>query len=282
MLLLLLLLPLRAAAGTAPAVVFVSVLPQKFLVERVAGDRAEVHVMVGPGKSPATYEPTPRQMAKLADARLYFSVGVPFERAWLPKIAAANTGMKVISLYAVHDETKADAEGDDGGHGHRHGDEDPHTWTSPLTAIDMARTIAEALTDADPGGADGYRIRLSELEVELRALDSEIRRIMDPFAGRTFYVFHPSWGAFAETYGREQVAIEQGGGEPGARYLAGIIERAQSEGISVIFTQPQFGSRNAEAVARAIGGRVAVIDPLAENYADGLREAAAAIAGALR
>lgn len=281
MFLLLLALPLRAAAGPEPTVVFVSVLPQKFLVERIAGERAEVHVMVGPGKSPATYEPTPRQMTKLADARLYFSVGVPFERVWLPKIASAGTGMQIRPLGRASDEAEDEA-GTDGGDGHGHGEEDPHIWTNPLAAVDMARSIAETLAGADPGGADGYRMRLSELEVELRALDRDIRRIMAPLAGRAFYVFHPSWGAFAETYGLEQVAIEQGGGEPGARYLAGIIDRARRDGITVIFTQPQFDSRNAATVARALGGRVAVIDPLAENYIDGLRKAAAAIAEALR
>ena len=70
--------------------VFVSTLPQKYFVERVGGERVVVSVMVGPGQSPATYEPTPRQLSHLSKARLYFRIGVAFEDVWMDRISAAN------------------------------------------------------------------------------------------------------------------------------------------------------------------------------------------------
>ena len=70
--------------------VTVSILPEKYFVERVGGDYVNVNVMVGPGDSPHTYEPKPRQLARLAKAALYFGVGMDFERAWLPRFAAAS------------------------------------------------------------------------------------------------------------------------------------------------------------------------------------------------
>lgn len=79
-------------------VVFVSILPQKYFVEQIAGDSVDVEVMVMPGASPATYEPRPRQMAMLAKADAYFAIGVPFERTWLPRIKATNPDLTVVHI----------------------------------------------------------------------------------------------------------------------------------------------------------------------------------------
>lgn len=76
--------------------VFVSIVPQKYFVQQIGKDMVDVKVMVRPGASPHTYEPKPRQMAELADADLYFAIGVQFENVWLRKISAANPGMKVV------------------------------------------------------------------------------------------------------------------------------------------------------------------------------------------
>lgn len=79
-------------------VVFVSILPQKYFVEQIAGDSVDVEVMVMPGASPATYEPRPRQMAMLAKADAYLAIGVPFERTWLPRIKATNPDLRVVHI----------------------------------------------------------------------------------------------------------------------------------------------------------------------------------------
>jgi zinc transport system substrate-binding protein len=82
------------AAGKLP--VFVSIVPQKYFVQQIGKDLVEVQAMVRPGSSPATYEPKPQQMAGLSRAKIYFAIGVPFENAWLEKIADANPNMRVI------------------------------------------------------------------------------------------------------------------------------------------------------------------------------------------
>lgn len=87
-------------AQAAPIPVYVSILPQKYFVERIGGDYVDVSVMVQPGASPATYEPKPSQMARLSNARLYFAIGVPFEAAWLQRIQTANPDMKLIRMDA--------------------------------------------------------------------------------------------------------------------------------------------------------------------------------------
>lgn len=76
--------------------VFVSILPQKFFLDQIGKGNVKVTIMVKPGANPAVYEPKPSQMVELAKTDLYFAIGVPFEKAWLPKIQASNTKMLIV------------------------------------------------------------------------------------------------------------------------------------------------------------------------------------------
>ena len=87
-------LEIGIAADRIP--VFVSIVPQKYLVQQIGKDLVDVQAMVQPGANPATYEPKPKQMVELSKAKIYFAIGVPFENAWLEKIVAANPKMTVV------------------------------------------------------------------------------------------------------------------------------------------------------------------------------------------
>jgi zinc transport system substrate-binding protein len=264
------LFPASSAAETMQ--VFVSVLPQKYFAERVGAERVSVSVMVGPGQSPATYEPTPKQMARLEDALLYFRIGVPFEEVWMDRVAEANPGMKIVDTgEQVTARPPNDPE-----------EIDPHIWTGPLLADHIARTMKDAFAAADPDHRVEYEQNYRLLAVDLRQLDTDIRAILGPLERRSFMVFHPSWGYFADTYGLEQIAIEKHGIEPGARHLAEVIEAARSGNFRVIFVQEQFSRRNAETVAREAGAKIVVVDPLAEDYIANLRSIAALFAEAMQ
>jgi zinc transport system substrate-binding protein len=232
--------------------------------------------MVRPGQSPATYDPTPRQVAALARADLYLRVGVPFEAAWMPRLRAANPRMRVLD--AREGIELRPHEGGD--HGHDHGDLDPHVWTSPPLAKVMSANIRDALIELDAEHRADYEANYRAFAAELDALDAEIRALFEGLRNRRFLVYHPAWGYFAATYGLTQVAIERAGKEPGARALAALIDQARREEVRVIFVQPQFNRKSAERVARAIGGRVESMDPLAADYAENLRRVARAIAEA--
>ena len=279
---LLTLLPLTASAKQpthAPIRVFVSVLPLKYFVERVGGSHVTAEVMVGPGQSPATYEPAPKQMTRLGQADLYFRVGVPFERAWMQRLADLNRRMRIVDLrdgidlrrLEEHHHDDAGEEPDE-----EHGDDtlDPHVWTSPALAKIMAEHICVTLTEIDPSHAKDYRAGFDALATDLTALDKDLRKRLAGVTHRKFLVFHPSWGYFADTYGLQQIAIEAAGKEPGPRTLAKIIALAKRENIRVIFVQQQFSRTTAGTVARAIHGKVVAIDPLAEDYIENLRKAA--------
>jgi len=252
--------------------VFVSILPQKYMVDQVGGDRIHVSVLVGPGQSPATYEPTPKQMSRLQKALVYFRIGVPFEREWMARLQSINPHMKVFDIWkAVWQQDRSHVEQYAAQCQAAH---DPHVWTSPPLVKMMIRHIRNTLVEWDPAHAQEYEANNNRFAKDLDQLDADIQQLLAPITNRKFMVFHSSWCYFAETYGLEQISIETEGKEPGPRTLAKIIDRGKREGIKVIFVQPQFSRQTARAIARAIGATVVPVDPLAENYLGNLRHVA--------
>ncbi|MBW1988610.1 MAG: zinc ABC transporter substrate-binding protein [Deltaproteobacteria bacterium] len=277
----LLALAMASAAAAGPLGVFVSIPPQKFLAQRVGGDLVDVSVMVPPGANPATFEPRPRQMAALSSARLYFAAGVPFEHAWLDRFASAAPGLEIVHTdRGIQKIPLPKNPLEQGGHSHE-GVLDPHVWTDPLLAAQMAGNMADALATADPGNKDVYRENFRRLSRELRELDAYLRGLFSGLSGGRFLVFHPSWGYLAKAYGLVQVPVEIQGKEPKPCQLAEIIAFARREGIRVIFVQPQFSQKSAQTLARSIDGRVVVADPLAEDHIHNLRRVGQKFAQAL-
>ena len=274
-----------ASADKLP--VAVGIEPMKYFVDRIGGDMVETTVMVPAGSDPHTYEPKPSQMRAISSATLYFSLGLEFEEAWVPRFQAANPKLKVVradfGIRKLRMEEHHHHDGQDAGTAHENED-DPHVWTAPPLVKFIAEHILESLSEADPANAAAYRRNEADFLRELDQLDAEIRAALKgvPRNRRAFLVFHPSWGYFAKTYGLTQEAVEIEGKEPGPKELSRLIDEAKKAGIKVVFIQPQFSKRTAEAIARAIDGRVALADPLAENWADNLREAAKAFRASMK
>ena len=270
-------------AAAQKLAVFVSILPQKYFVQQICKDLADIQVMVPPGANPATYEPKPRQMAAISKTRIYFSIGVPFENAWLNKIAAANPDMAVIPTDRGIQKISMAA-----GHFHEgekqplRGTPDPHIWLSPPLVKIQARTILEAVQAADPDNGSVYESNFKAFIIQVSNLDAELTRIFSGGTGQRFMVFHPSWGYFARTYGITQVPIEIEGKEPKPAQLRELIEHAQEDGIQIVFVQPQFSARSARVIAGEIGAQVVIADPLAENWDANLRAVARKFESALR
>ncbi len=249
---------------------FVSIQPQAYFVERVGGSYVEVEVLVGPGQSPATFEPTPKQMARLTRADAYFRIGVPFEKRLLAKIQTAFPDLRVIDTHqGIKLRTME--------HGHHNGGFDPHIWLDPKLVKVQAASVCEELCRLDPANAAEYKESLSAFRADLDEVDARISRALEPLKGRKFYVFHPSYGYFGDAYGLTQVAVEVEGKEPGARQLADLMDQAREDSVKVIFVQPQFSAKSAEAVAKAIGGTVVPLDPLARDYLKNLEDIAGKI-----
>lgn len=257
-----------------PLEVFVSIPPQKYLVDRLGGKHVNSQVLIGEGKSPHLYHPTSRQIVALSRARLFFAMDMEFERVLLTKIAQNSSSLQVIN--SVQDIEKMPLQE----HAHadgNHGGLDPHVWLSPLNLIQIAATMVEAMGRVDPGNVRYYNANLVNLTAELEALDKSIQAELAPFSGASFYVFHPSFAYFARRYGLHQEAVEVEGKAPTPKQLRALIAKARKEQVKVIFVQAQFDPRSASTVGQAIGGEVLPLNPLAENVMENLKIIAANI-----
>jgi len=276
------LLPM-AAAGAESLSVFVSIQPQKNFVERVGGDHVRVSVMVGPGQSPATFEPRPRQMANLARARLYYRIGVPFELVWMDRIRAINPQLSVLDAReGIRLRPIEAAGGQAEAHGHvagKRSHDDPHIWLSPALVKIMAARLRDRLIELDSAHEGAYRANTEAFIADLSRLQQQIRQRLAGVKSRDFMVFHPSWGYFADEFGLRQIPIESEGKAPGASTLAQLMDQARQQQIGMIFVQPQFSQTQARALAQSVGARLVTIDSLAEDTIQNLHRVAAAIAG---
>jgi len=244
----------------------VSILPQRFFVKKIAGNLVKVQVMVPPGFNPATYEPSPDQLKHVNHSRIYFATGVPFEKAWLPKLTSIKPNILV-----KHTEKGSN------------GKPDPHIWLSPRLVKKQVRIIAKTLIEEDPNHKNTYQKRLAKFERELDELDNKISQLFQKKeGGREFLVFHPAWGHFASTYGLKQIAVEKEGKEPSAKDMATLLTYVKGRGLKTIFVQPQVSERSAMSIARDIVGQVETADPLNENWAKNLEAVALKISKALR
>jgi len=273
-----------AAMAREPIPVFVSILPQKYFVEKIGGNLVNVSVMVQPGANPHIYEPRPGQMAALSKSRIYFAIGVTFETVWLPKFAKLNPQMgivytdkgidKMAMVAHHHDEFKATKHKDRLPHAHRddaHGGLDPHVWVSPPEVRIIARNILEALLETDPANHSTYESSHDAFLREIEKLDRDLQEVFKDKKGFKFMVYHPAWGYLARAYGLEQVPVEVEGKEPKPEQLKTLIEESRKQGIKVIFVQPQFSTKSAETLAKAIGGEVVFADNLREDWEKNLR-----------
>jgi len=277
--------------------VTVSILPQKYFVEKIAGEKINVNVIVKPGFSPATYEPKTSQMKKLADSSIYFAIGVPFEKSWLKRFQNSNKNMLIVDTsksikklemekHSHHEEEKHEEHHDhdedtnhDEHHEHEeHESSDPHIWNDPILVKVQAKNIYDALIKLDNTNASFYKKNYENFIKELDLLDVKLESILKPFEHKAFLVFHPSWGYFAKRYSLEQVAIESQGKEPKPKELVELIKDAKEHNIKIVFVSPQFSKGSAETIAKSINGYVHVIDPLSENWEENLIQTAQKIA----
>lgn len=250
--------------------VLVTIVPQAEMVEFIGGEYVDVTIMVPPGESPHSFEPTPEQMEKVAQATAYFKVGsgVEFELLHMNTILEQNSDLKVfdcsedISIVSFDEHYGKEAhEGIDD-----HTGTDPHIWTSPVNFKKMAEIVYNGLVEIDPAHQEEYYSNYQAYILKLDNLHTNVSNNLQPYAGKSFMVFHPAWGYFGDTYNLKMIAIEDEGNEPQPAAIAEIIKQAQDENITVIFVSPQFSITSAQTIADEIGGSVVFANPLMTDY----------------
>jgi zinc transport system substrate-binding protein len=264
--------PSKDLNQSEPIHVAVTIPPYKEFAEAIGGDRVTVMVMVPPGASPHTYEPTSRQLKALSETQLYLAVGtgIEFEDAQMQKLTQVNSGMTIVDtstgITRLHSDTDGTSISDDTIRC------DPHAWLSPGNARVIIRNIADAYIAQSPQDAAYFEARYALYDAELARIDEKITEVFAHTEKKTLLIYHPAWGYYADRYGLSMIAVEADGKEPSPAILQTIIITAENKGIKVIFASKESPTRNAEAIANEIGGNVVYISPLAENYIENLMQ----------
>lgn len=266
----------QAPAGK-PSVA-VSIIPQVYFVDRISGGKVSAFALVGPGQSPHSYEPTPKQMTQLAAAAAWMSIGVDFEKGLKPKIASLYPKLPIVETNKDIEYRKLEAHSHDDEHEDEHeaadkhdhfdapGSPDQHVWLGRKAAKAMAASIRDALTGIDSAAAAEFRANHDAFVKDIdRAFDS-LKGDLAPLRGKPVFVYHPSFGYFFDEFGIIQEAVETGGKEPTQKSLAELIKKARAEATKAIFVQAQFPTTAAKTIADAVGAEVVPIDPLAPDW----------------
>jgi zinc transport system substrate-binding protein len=262
--------------GSAIAV-WSTVQPQKYFVERVGGDQVSAEVLVRPGQSPELYAPSVAQMAQLAQADVYFGIGMPIEGSLFKRMRSSMKGVRLVQTGdAVAEHHDPSGHGRDHAH-HDHGESDPHIWMDPVRMVAVVEQMRDALTEVQPESAEVFGENADGLIADLLELDAAIRTQLAPYAGRAFFINHPALGHFAERYGLVQLSIEESGAAPSAGRVAELIGQARAAQVGAIFTQPEFGRTTATILADALEVDVVELNVLPVDYIDGMSRIADAL-----
>jgi zinc transport system substrate-binding protein len=252
-------------------IIFVSIEPQQFLVEQIAGEAFQVKSLLPPGASPATFEPEPSHLKDLANAKAYLKIGhIGFENAWMDRISNTNKKMKVYDQSNGVEFIKSDHVHHHDGHGHVHSSVDPHIWLSPSQLYIQIANIKNMLNELMPDSANYFEQNHEKLKVLITNTDKAVMRLFETVDKKTFMIYHPSLSYFAGEYGLTQLPLEYEGKEPSGKYMTELIQKSQKLKINTVFIQKQFPDSKAKAIARELNAKVVKIDPLAYNLPENL------------
>lgn len=237
------------------------------IVQNIAGDRLEVETLMPSGLDPHSFEPTPKDVAKISDSDILFINGAGLEE-WLEDIIEtlpedqliieASAGLE-SRTQSKEDHEEGDVDEEEGAHDHEY---DPHFWLNPLLVVKYVENIRDGLISIDPEGrpvysanAENYIQRLKELD---QYIEEKITQI--PADQRLIVTNHESFGYFADRYGFTVVGTilksVSSGASPSAQQMAELVDQMRSSGASAIFMETGSNPQLAEQLSNETGIKV--------------------------
>jgi zinc transport system substrate-binding protein len=277
---------LLAVAVPRPAIsedrvkVAATIFPLFDIVRQVGGPVADAVLVLPPGASPHTFEPTPASVRALSGARALFVIGHGLDDwagrvargAGVPRLVQVDTG---IALRRAHGAARARV--------------DPHYWLSAPNARTIAQTVAGELKRLTAARHAEIDRALAGYLARLEAADAEVRSLMAELPTRRIATFHDAFGYFADAYGLQIAAVFEPypGVEPSPQFVVEFQRTIRASGIRVVFMEPQFSVDALRPIARDLGVTLAVLDPIGglpgrETFIDLLYFNARAISDATR
>lgn len=257
-----------ASTDGRPQVV-TSFYPIQFATERIAGGALDVSVLTKPGAEPHDLEITPQDLARMTRSSL-----VVYSKGFQPAVDEAveqnaadrsfdvATVQPLMDVTTEHEGAAASAEPD-----HEQGSaggKDPHIWLDPTRLATVADQVAERLGKVDPARAADFTTRAKALHADLEKLDSEYTAGLQTCQRREIVTSHAAFGYLAKHYQLTQVGIAglTPEAEPSPQRLVEVAKEARQHKATTIFFETLVSPKVADTIAREVGARTAVLDPI--------------------
>jgi ABC-type Zn uptake system ZnuABC Zn-binding protein ZnuA len=270
----------RAETAVPKPKIAATIFPLYDIARQLAGPVADVVLVLPPGASPHTFEPTPAAIRSLGDARTLLVVGHGLDD-WSARLAQGAGVPRVVRVdvdiplrhYPGRDPASVD----------------PHYWLSLRNGKAIARSVATELELLAPERVAELRSSLAAYLARLDAADEQIRALLANLPSRRIATFHDAFGYFADAYGLEIAAVFEPypGREPGPRFVIDFQQKIRASRIRVVFSEPQLSVDALRPLAHDLGVTISVLDPLGgvpgrEGYVETALFNARQVAAALR
>lgn len=246
-----------AAAESGAFTVITTNFPQYDFARTVAGERAEVIMLLPPGTESHSYEPRPSDIVAITEADLFIYTGAELE-PWAGRLLEGISSDS-LTVADISQGIELEPSHEDDGHDHDHPRWDPHIWLDPQRAASMCANIAAALTDKDPGGAQHYAANLQSLTKELEALDADISAAVDAGSGRTLvFAGRMALAYFLERYGLSHIGVMDtcaGEAGPAVADIIRVVEYIEANGVGVIYYEELAEPVTANSIAQQTGAQ---------------------------
>ncbi|WP_295535155.1 zinc ABC transporter substrate-binding protein [Synechococcus sp. UW140] len=277
---------LRSAAGLAivlslgacndadksakPFKVLTTFMPITLFTKAVAGNCAEVQALIPANSGPHDFQAKPADLIALRQAKLLVKNGLGMEN-FLTKLinSAGNKDLLVIDssrgiTTLDSPEEEGHAEEAHSNHSHSsHGEVNPHIWLDPLRAIKQVENIRDGLVKADPSCAASYRSNAATYVAKLKTLNAEITNQLNPYQGKTFVAFHDFAPYFASRYKlKADFLVDVPELNPSPADLLRVAAEVKRSQLKALLSEPQEGERSFNALAKDLGVKVSVFDPM--------------------
>lgn len=241
--------------ATGKPVVAASMFPVYDIARNVAGDAADVELILRPGANPHSYEPAPSDVLKLQRASVVYVIGHGID-PWIDVMLADAKTEKVVVDRGIAIR-RAPAGSDETG-------DDPHYWLVVRNAKIIAKNVADDLSARYPDRAAAFAANLAKYDDALDAADGQMRDILDPVANKKIVTMHDAWYYFAEAYGITIVGTFEPtpGREPTPQYLVALKDAVEEAHAKTLYTEPLIPTQSIASFVQDEGLRIATLDPI--------------------
>lgn len=272
----------KTEESSSKTMVYTTVYPLQYFTEQIGGEAIEVKTIYPPGSDEHTFEPSQKDMMKLADSDLFIFIGLGLEgfvekaketlKNENVKMVAAGENIEFVHSDVNHDPVHEDehadeaehedehadehgAESSEEDHDHNHGDIDPHVWLDPLYSKELAESIKDALVEQMPEKKEHFEKNYSELAQDLDNLHNDFEQTVQNAVHKEFIVSHAAYGYWEERYGLDQISVSglNSSSEPTQKELQKIIAEAKEHDLKYVFFEQNVSSKLTEILQKEIG-----------------------------